>query len=1029
MSEVGSVNAALVVGGGVGGVQVALDLADAGLKVYLVERAPAIGGYMAMLDKTFPTNDCSMCILSPKLVSCARHPNVELLTLSEVLEVTGEPGNFQVRVRRYARSVDIDRCTGCGSCLEKCPVKLPNEFEGGLSQRRAIYRLYAQAVPNAPTIDRKVCLKFTKNRCGNCEKVCKAGAINYAEEDQEMVLNVAAVVLATGSEIVSPRVRQEFGYGRFPNVVTSLEFERILSASGPFGGHIQRPGDRKEPKKIAWLQCFGSRDETVNRGYCSSVCCMYAVKEAVIAKEHSPEVQPTIFYMDLRAFGKDFDRYIERAEKQYGVRLVPARVAEIREIPETKDLVVRYATEKGQRTERFDMVVLSGGFIPPEAVQLLDQRLGVQLNQFSYPLVDVFAPVNTTRAGVFLAGSDQGPKDIPETVTQASAAAAQVLSCSGVPGAVAKKGDGFRNVIGEPPRIGVFVCHCGINIGGVVRVPEVVEFARQLPGVVYAEENLYSCSADSLEKLKSRIVEQKLNRVVVASCSPRTHEPLFQETVAQAGLNPHLFAMTNIRDQCSWVHMQLPDEATEKAKDLVGMAVARVRRQEPLAPVKLPVTKAGLVIGGGISGMSAALALADAGFEVFLVERENELGGMARKIWRTVEGEDVPKRLAGLIERVSTHPRVRVFTGARIARIEGFVGSFTTTVRHNTDRGEEETELRHGVVVLATGARYRQPTEYHYGASPRVKTQQELEEIIARQPEGLDDARLVVMIQCVGSREEERPYCSRICCVEALKNAIAIKERNPQTEVFILYRDIRAYGLKEKFYRRAREMGVNFIRYTPDRKPAVSATKEGVQVRVYEPVIGEELELVPDLLVLSSGVVANPDAAELAQMLKVPLHQDGFFLEAHAKLRPVDFATEGVFLCGLCHYPKFIDEAIASAQAAAGRAVTVLAREFIEGEPYQAVVNPQRCSACRMCETLCAYRAIEVKLIDERQGRFAAVVNAALCKGCGACAANCRSQAIDIKGFASDNIVRELNSLLNLPSAASGAERKAAVGG
>ncbi|MEO0069309.1 MAG: FAD-dependent oxidoreductase, partial [candidate division WOR-3 bacterium] len=611
------VNAVLVVGGGVGGVQAALDMAEAGLKVYLVERAPAIGGYMAMLDKTFPTNDCSMCILSPKLVFCARHPNIELLTLSEVVKVTGEPGNFQAQVRRYARSVDLSRCTGCGSCLEKCPVKLPNEFEGGLSQRRAIYRLYAQAVPNAPAIDRTHCLKFTKNRCGNCEKVCQAGAINYGEEDQEVILQVGAVVLSSGSEVVRPDVRPEFGYARYPNVVTSLEFERILSASGPFGGHILRPSDKKEPKKIAWVQCFGSRDESIERSYCSTVCCMYAVKEAVIAKEHNQNIEPTVFYMDIRAFGKDFDRYIERAERQYGVRLVPARVAEIRE-EETKDLTLRYATEAGQRSEQFDMVVLSCGFVPPESSRMLFERVDITLNQFSYPKVDLFAPISASRPGFFIVGSGQGPKDIPETVTQASAAAANCLRWTAVsrePSAESRQPtvEKERPIAGEPPRIGVFVCHCGINIGGIVRVPEVVEFARTLPGVVFAQENLYSCSADSLKKLKEWIDEKNLNRVVVASCSPRTHEPLFQATVAEAGLNPHLFAMANIRDQCSWVHMHQPRQATEKAKDLVRMAVARVAGQEPLYKASQPFEHSALVIGGGVAGMNAALSLAEQG--------------------------------------------------------------------------------------------------------------------------------------------------------------------------------------------------------------------------------------------------------------------------------------------------------------------------------------------------------------------------------------------------------------------------------
>jgi len=1005
MAEKRKLNSVLIIGGGIGGVQAALDLADAGRKVYLVERAAAIGGYMAMLDKTFPTNDCSMCILSPKLVTCARHPNIEMLTLSEVISVAGEQGDFWVKVRRYARSVDLSRCTGCGDCLEKCPVKLPNEFEGGLSQRRAIYRLYAQAVPNAPTIDRQNCLKFTKDRCGTCARVCKAGAIDYNQQDEDIELEVGAIIMAEGSVISNPRSRPEYGYTRFPNVVTALEFERILSAAGPFGGNILRPGDRSEPKRIAWVQCFGSRDETLERSYCSSVCCMYAAKEAVIAREHNPNIEATIFYMDMRAYGKEFDRYIERAEKQYGVRFVRARVAEILEERLTKRLIVRYAGESGQQAEGFDLVVLSCGLVSKHDTGMIIER-----NQFGFPLTDLIDPVQASKEGVFISGTCAQPVAIPETVTAASAAAVKAMQLTSAAGSNAPSTETRKelDISGVSPRIGVFVCNCGINIGGVVRVPEVVEYARNLPGVVFAEENLYSCSADTLEKIKSRIKENNLNRVVVASCSPRTHEPLFQATLSEAGLNPHLFAMANIRDQCSWVHSDR-DQATEKAKDLVKMAVARVRRQQPLAPILLPVTRAALVIGGGIAGMAAALALADNGVDVFLIEREQVLGGVARRIYRTIEGEDVQQRLSSMIEQVTHHPHIQVFTGAEIKQVGGFVGSFETII--NVDGHEER--LRHGVVIVASGARYRQPTEYQFGTDPRIRTQQELEEILARTPQELRNVRSVVMIQCVGSREGEHNYCSRICCAEAIKNALAVKKMSPECEVFILYRDIRTYGFREEFYRQARERGVIFVRYEVDRKPRVMVNNGNLTVEVHEPVLDMPIRINPDLLVLSSGVEPQPDAANLAQMLKVPLQQDGFFLEAHAKLRPVDFATEGVFLCGLCHYPKFIDETIASAHAAAGRAATVLAREFIEAEPYQAVVTPERCSACGMCTGLCAYRAIELRVVDERSGRRAAVVNQALCKGCGACAANCRSEAIDIKGFAAENIFREIVTLFS----------------
>ncbi len=1027
----GKIGAVLVVGGGIGGVQSALDLADSGYKVYLVDRAPAIGGIMAMLDKTFPTNDCSMCILSPKLVAAGRHKDIELMTLTEVLGVEGQPGNFKVRLRRHARSVDLSKCTGCGDCLTKCPVKdLPNEFEGGLSNRRAIYRLYAQAVPNAPMIDREHCLKFTKDKCGACQKTCKAGAIDYAQQDDEFTVEVGSVVVAAGSKIAPTALRPEYGHGRYPNVVSSLQFERILSASGPYGGHVKRPSDGKAPKKVAWLQCVGSRDDSVERGYCSAMCCMYAVKEAVITKEHSSSVEPTVFYMDMRSYGKDFDKYVDRAEQQYGVRLVRARVPEIREDPGTHNLILRYASDAGSFAEEFDMVVLSCGFVPPPELVDLGKRLDFELDRYGFAATDDWAPTRTSRPGVSVAGSFAQPMAIPETVTGASGAAAaaeEILAAERGQLVAVKEMAAETDVRGEAPRIGVFVCHCGINIGGVVRVPEVVEFVRTLPHVVYAEENLYSCSGDTQDKIKDRIREHRLNRVVVASCSPRTHEPLFQATVAEAGLNPHLFAMTNIRDQCSWVHMKEPDKATEKSKDLVKMAVARAMRLKALPKVKLPVTRAGLVVGGGIAGMTAALSLAGGGFDAFLVEQDKELGGNARSIARTVEGDDVQKRLKELADKVTSHPRIKTFLNARIKAIDGFVGNYQTTLEG------EGTVLKHGVVVVATGAQYRTPTEYYcYGQSDRILSQKELEQVLEGTkgqrdkgmkgqtldpsiPRSLDPSSLqsVVMIQCVGSREADRPYCSRICCTEAVKNALAIKELNPETDVCVLYRDIRTYGMREEYYRQAREKGVVFIRFAPETKPDVRVVDGRPIVTVNDPILGRAMVLQPDVLVLSSGIVPQSGSEELAQMLKVPLNSDGFFLEAHMKLRPVDFATDGVFMAGLCHFPKFIDEATSQAQAAASRAATILSRDTLDAEATVANVDPAKCSACHMCEGLCAYHAIEVKVVNERTGKQAAVVNEAMCKGCGACAANCRSLAIDIRGFQSDNISREIAALLD----------------
>jgi len=1454
------VGAVMVVGGGIGGVQASLDLAESGFKVYLVEKSLSIGGVMAQLDKTFPTNDCAMCILSPKLVDCGRHRNVEMLTNSEVENIEGEVGNFKVRVKKHSRFVDLAKCTGCGDCAEVCPVEIPSEYEENLVNRKAIYRPFTQATPSAfgiekrgispcraacplqvnaqgyialisqgkfkealtlvreknplpgicgrvcthpcegecprqnvdepiaidllkrfvadyekevdfeleiekekenriaiigsgpagltsaydlrkmgykPTIfealpvaggmlrvgipdyrlpkdilrkeisiledfgidiklntplgenltiedlknngyeaifiavgahistkleipgedlkgvyhgveflrrvnlDEKVevgekvvvvgggnaaidaartvyrlgakevtivyrrsraempaneeeieeaekegikifylaaptrilgkenkvnqvqCIRMrlgepdTSGRrrpipiegsefiidadmiipalgqssdlsflgshhklnlvrgrgfevdpltletnlkgifaggdavtgpytvieamaagrkaaisidrylngedmrvgregegsqeseievdtegvepkkrtevatlplserkgnfkevvlgfseeeiikeakrclaCGGCSEcmqcveACKAEAVlhDMLEEDRE--INVGSVILFPGFDEFNPQLKQEYGYKRFPNVVSSIEFERILSASGPYQGQVTRMSDDKHPKSIAWIQCVGSRDSKIKRGYCSSVCCMYSTKEALITKEHAPDTETSIFYMDMRAYGKDFDKYIKRAESEYGVRYVRSRISELKEDLKTHNLRIIYETDDGKlASEEFEMVVLSVGLEAPRSAKEIAEKFNIQLNSYNFAQTGTFEPLHTSRPGIFVGGAFSGPKDIPETVAQGSGVAAEASSIlSEVRGSLVteKKYPPEIEVSGEAPRIGVFVCHCGINIGGVVDVPSIVEWVKTLPSVVYAEGNLYTCSQDTQERIKGAIKEHQLNRIVVASCTPRTHEPLFQETIREAGLNRYLFEMANIRDQCSWIHMREPEKATKKAKDLVRMAVAKARLIEPLKRLPLDVTPRGLVIGGGVSGMTSALKLAEEGYEVYLVEKERELGGQAKDIHYTLEGEDVQKFLGKLIDKVKSNDRIRLFTGVKIENIEGFVGNFKTTVKIDSSIKEFE----HGIIIVATGAKEYQPTEYLYGKERGVVTQRELEKLMVSGKLEVNTQNSMVMIQCVGSRNDKHPYCSRICCSEAVKNALKIKQLNKKANIYILYRDMRTYGFKEDYYQRAREEGVIFIRYEEGQEPEVRKGKEKLEVLVKDLILKENLLINADLVVLSTGIISSEDGGELAQMLKVPLNEDGFFLEAHVKLRPVDFATEGIFLCGLAHSPKFIEESISQANAAISRACTILAKDKILAEGIVVSVNEDICSGCGICEVLCHYSAIE---IDEQDK--VAKINAALCKGCGTCCAACPSGALDLKGF------------------------------
>jgi len=997
------VGAVLVVGGGVAGIQASLDLADAGFKVYLVDQGASIGGVMAQLDKTFPTNDCSMCILSPKLVATGRHPNITILTNTEILGVDGEAGNFEVKLRKRARYIIEDKCNGCGLCAQKCPIEAIDLYNEGLSNRSAIYVDYPQAVPLKYKIDREKCIG-----CGTCYEICKAKAVAYDQQDSEAVLNVGAIILAPGFETFDARLKSEYGYGRYANVVTSIEFERILSASGPYGGVVLRPSDGEIPKKIAFIQCVGSRDAQLGNNYCSAACCMYGMKEAVIAKEHTPtKLDATIFFMDLRAYGKEFDAYYNRAKEEWGIRFVRSRVAGVSEDPLTGNLIVHYVEDETPKTEEFDMVVLSIGMKPPKNVEKLAEAFGIELNKYKFCKTNTFTPLETSRPGVFVCGAFSAPKDIPESVAQASGAAAKAMSIIASERGklvTVKEYPQERDISQEEPRIGVFVCHCGINIGGVVNVPEVVEYAKKLPNVVYAEANLYTCSQDTQKLIREKIQRYKLNRVVVASCTPRTHEPLFRETVQEAGLNPYLFEMANIRDQCSWVHMHEPKAATEKAKDLVRSVVAKARLLQPLEKPQITVTPVGLVIGGGVSGMTAALELAKQGFEVHLVEREKELGGHLRHIHYLLEGDEDPQeKLKALISEVMANNKIHVHLNSEVVSIEGFVGNFRTRIKR---RNGGEVEVENGIVIVATGATEYTPKEYLYSSDPRVLTQRELEEKLAK---GEFKAKTVVMIQCVGARNEERPNCARICCGQAIKNAIKIKELSPQTEVYVLYKDVRAYGFKEDYYREAATKGVLFINYEDERKPQVVNEGGKLKVRFWEPVLKEKIEIEPDLIVLSAATIPNPDNKRVAEMLKVPLTKDGFFLEAHMKLRPVDFATEGVFLCGMAHSPKYIDESIAQACAAAARAATILSKPTLEMEGIVAKVNEDLCSGCRICEYLCPYGAIEMK---EKDGKLTARVIEALCKGCGACGTACPTKAIIMGHFTTEEILAQVRAAL-----------------
>ncbi len=1002
-----SVGSVMIVGGGVAGVQAALDLAGSGFYVYLVERSPAIGGVMAQLDKTFPTNDCSMCILSPKLVECGRHLNIKLLTMAELEDVEGEVGSFTAVVKEYPRYVDLERCIACGICAEKCPRKVEDEFNQGLNKRKAAFVKYPQAVPLKYAIDRKNCIYFEKGTCRACEKFCPAKAVDFGQEVKTHRIEVGSIVLAPGSTTFSPQ-GYDYGYGVYPDVITSIEFERLLSATGPTQGHLERPSDGRQPKRIAWLQCVGSRDIHHGRnGYCSGVCCMYAVKEAICAREHSAEPLDTaIFFMDMRTHGKDFEKYYNRAREEYGVRFIRSRVNRVEPIPGDGRLKISYTTEDGQSVaEGFDLVVLSVGMEIGAETVALAQKLGIELNRYNFAMTEGTSPVSTSRAGIYVCGLFQGPKDIPYSVTEASAAAcASAIALSDSRGSLVREPvlPAELDLSGEKPRIGVFVCNCGINIGSVVNVGEVVSYAATLPNVVFTTENLFTCSQDTQEKMKQVIEEERLNRIVVAACSPRTHESLFRETLKACGVNQYLFEMANIRDQDSWVHPKEPARATEKAKDLVRMAVARAARLQPLIERPLEIKPRGLVIGGGIAGLNAALGIAGQGFETVLIEKEKDLGGTARLLRHTIEGLDVQAYLNQLIKEVVEHEKIQVLTEALVVGSAGYKGNFSTEVL--VGPGMYHRRIEHGVTIVATGAKESKPREFRYGEDSRIMTQLELGRLIHEEGKDLARWNHVAMIQCVGSRNDENPNCSRICCQNAVKNALVLKELNPDMDIVILYRDMRMYGFLEDYYTEARNRGVLFCRYDTDQPPEIAIQGKDLTITFMDKVLNRSLTMSADAVVLSAATVAE-DTEELASFLKVPRNAEGFFIEAHAKLRPVDFSSDGLYLCGMAHGPKLISESIAQAMAAASRAGSFLASVNQTVGGVVARVEESLCAACLICVRRCPYGVPRINEHDVSE------INEALCQGCGICVSECPAKAIQLAHYSDDQLMAKIDAL------------------
>jgi heterodisulfide reductase subunit A len=1003
----GDKSAALVIGAGIAGMQSSLLLAEMGRKVFLLEQEPAIGGYFPLLDKTFPTNSCGVCFMSPTppafcpIYECRLHDNIELLPYSEVTEIEGEGGDFRVSFIQKPRFVDPKRCTLCEACIKVCPVEVEREFGGGLERRKAIYLPYPQAIPCSLVIDPETCI-----RCGECVKVCGPGAIDLDMKEEKERIQVGAILLGFGFEPFLAQKKGEYGFGRYENVLTSIQFERMLSTSSPTQGFPIRISDGKRMENIAFIQCVGSRDPACGQDHCSTICCMYATKQAMIAKDRSPNIAITLFYIDIRPMGKDYERYYEKAKAEYGIEYKRSAISSIKEIQKAKDLLITYVKEDGTLEEKqFDSVVLSVGFTPPKRVKDLAGKMGLQLNQQGFCETDESNPAQTSVKGIFVGGAFRGPRDIPETVVEGSSAAAAAASFLSphrlLPSIKEYPIEGA--LTDEIPKIGVFICHCGEELKKSLSLSDLIDRAKRLREVAHVEEVGLACLPEDLDLIKKRIGEHSLNRIVIAGCSHQEIQSAMEEMAKGIGFNPFLIEYANIREQCAFVHKDHPRLATEKAMVLINMAVEKARCIQPIRKGSQKIEKKGLVVGGGLSGMTASLRLAEQGYEVYLIERAKEIGGNLRESFYTLKGSDPQTLLKGLVSQIEGNEKIHLYCEAEVLKFKRKNGNYRTTICYQN----EEKILDHGALIIATGGKEVTPQGYLYGEDSRVITQRQLEKMIHLKDGSLKNIHSVVMIQCVGSRDEEHPYCSRICCGHAVKNALKLKEINADMNVYVLYRDVRTYGFYETYYHEARGKGVIFIRYDLENRPEVTLTSGGLQVSLFDPAMGSPVTLPVDRIVLSTGVEPN-DHQELARIFDVELNPDGFFMEANPKSAPLDSVDRGKFYCGLCHSPNFMEDVISQGNAAAARAGAILSKGISEEKAYLAYVIKRLCCGCGLCIAVCPYGA---RVLNEEEGK--AEVMSGLCQGCGSCVVACRNAASQQRNFEKQLNLAVLNAAID----------------
>ncbi len=1000
---------ALVVGAGIAGLQSALLLAEKGHHVWLLERAPAIGGFFPLLDRTFPTNSCGVCFMSPTppafcpIYESEFHENITLLTHSELKSVAGEAGNFDVSYVEKPRYVDPQRCTLCDRCTEACPVEVDCELGAGLEKRRAIHLPFAQAIPRSYVIDAASC-----TQCGACVEACPANAIDLAGEPREGALKVGAIVLGFGFEPFQGEHKGEYGLGRYDNVLSSIQYERMLSLGGPSSGKPVRRSDGGSAKRVAFIQCVGSRDIACGQGYCSTICCMYATKQAMLSRARTSELEATIFYMDMRPMGKGYERYYERAKNEYGIRYIRSAVSTLRELKQTRDLRIRFAEDEGTLIdEDYDLVVLSVGFTPPPSVADTARLVGVELDEFGFCRTEPFNPTLTSRPGVFVAGAFRQPMDIPETVVEASAAASRVSALLSPTTADAEFDAAVASAIDsgqaeESSTVAVFFCDSKGMLRAGIPLDELITGARSNPAVSHVDEIDATVLRDGAQKIAEGISEQGLDRVVLAGYRTMSLKNVLRRMHGNE-MAHCVVEYTSIGEQCVNVHSENPEAALCIAGGQLRASIRKASLATPLPASSRPVESRVLVVGGGVAGLTCALSLAEQGNPVTLSEKTAELGGNARQGRFTIDGADVQAFVGDLVDRATNEEGIEILTNSELRELDGIWGAYRSTISTNGD----EKNVAHGAVVFAVGGAEMVPEEYLYGEHPSVVTQRTLEQMLTENDSAAAGAKTVVMIQCVGSRDEDRPYCSHVCCTHAVKNALRIKEMNPEASVVVLYRDVRTYGPNEEYYRRAREGGVLFVRYDPDDKPSVSADGGSLSVTFCDPVAVDTLTLDADLVVLSVGIRPGEQIAELAHVANLDLDPDGFFAEANPKSAPLDAVDRGKYFCGLCHSPQHIDEAILQGQAVAARASALLWRGIAELADNLATVNERRCAGCGLCVTACPYDA---RVIDDVSGKATVLVE--LCKGCGTCVVSCPNAASQQESYERSTVMDILDEVM-----------------